>query len=110
MEEYLTSQEFCSRIKYSKQTVYNKIFKKEFVLGEHYIKPSRKKLLFIWSAIQAWMEGNQPPEDEAGTESTQEGNSDSDHCNLEVTTQEDRPSTPAKNPAVRDTPRSSINI
>jgi hypothetical protein len=32
------------------------ISKGEFILQEHYLKPRPKKILFKWSAIQAWME------------------------------------------------------
>ena len=57
-EEYLTMEELCQRIKFSKQTVYNWIYQGKFRLGLHYLKPSRKKVLFKWSAIKAWLEGN----------------------------------------------------
>jgi hypothetical protein len=63
MEEYLTTEELSARIKYSKQTLYNKIHDEEFVLGEHYVKPSRKKILFKWSAIQVWLEEPSSSED-----------------------------------------------
>ena len=54
--EYLTVDELSQRIKFSKQTLYNMISKGEFILQEHYLKPTPKKVLFKWSAIQAWME------------------------------------------------------
>jgi predicted DNA-binding transcriptional regulator AlpA len=57
-EEYLTMGELCQRIKFSKQTVYNWIYQSKFSLGVHYLKPSRKKVLFKWSAIKAWLEGD----------------------------------------------------
>lgn len=56
-EQYLTVKELSEKIKYSHQTIYNMIHKGCFVRGEHYIKPSRKKVLFLWSAICRWMEG-----------------------------------------------------
>ena len=56
MEEYLTAQELSHRIKFSKQTLYNLIYKGTLVLGKHYLKPTPKKILFKWSEIQLWME------------------------------------------------------
>lgn len=55
-EEYLTVAELSEKIKFSRQTIYNLIFKKEFILQQHYLKPRPKKILFKWSAIMAWME------------------------------------------------------
>ncbi|HOV88031.1 MAG TPA: helix-turn-helix domain-containing protein [Syntrophobacteraceae bacterium] len=55
MEEYLTIKELCERIKYERQTIYNLIHRGIFKLGEHFLKPSPKKILFRWSAIQAWL-------------------------------------------------------
>ena len=56
-EQYLTVKELSAKIKYSHQAIYNMIHNGVFVRGEHYIKPSRKKVLFLWSAICRWMEG-----------------------------------------------------
>lgn len=56
MEEYLTVNELCDRLKFARQSIYNLIHKKAFILGRHYLKPSPKKVLFKWSAIQEWME------------------------------------------------------
>ncbi|MBF0509141.1 MAG: helix-turn-helix domain-containing protein [Deltaproteobacteria bacterium] len=55
MDEYLTVDELCRRIKFAKQTIYNLIHRKSFIAGKHYIKPSPKKILFKWSEIQAWL-------------------------------------------------------
>lgn len=55
MEEYLTVKELSSRIKFSKQSLYNIIHKGGFILGKHYLKPTPKKILFKWSEIQTWM-------------------------------------------------------
>jgi predicted DNA-binding transcriptional regulator AlpA len=55
-EEYLDMNELCNRIKYKKQTIYNKIYKKEFIIGKHYKKPSKKKLLFILPEIENWLD------------------------------------------------------
>ena len=54
-EEYLTVEELSQKIKFSKQTIYNLIYKKEFILKKHYLKPRPKKILFIWSAVKEWM-------------------------------------------------------
>jgi excisionase family DNA binding protein len=54
-EEYLTVDELAARIKFSRQTLYNLIHKGTFVRGRHFLKPTPKKILFKWSAIQAWM-------------------------------------------------------
>jgi hypothetical protein len=55
MEEYLTTDELCGRIKYQKQTIYNLIHRKVFVAGKHFLKPTPKKILFKWSEIQTWI-------------------------------------------------------
>lgn len=54
-EEYLTVPELSARIKFPRQSLYNLIHKGTFVLGKHFLKPTPKKILFKWSAIQAWM-------------------------------------------------------
>ena len=56
MEEYLTVNELSARIKFSKQTLYNLIYKGTFIIGKHYLKPRPKKILFKWSEIHKWME------------------------------------------------------
>ena len=55
MEEYLTIDELSSRIKFSRQSLYNLIYKGTFILGKHYLKPTRKKILFKWSEILNWL-------------------------------------------------------
>ena len=55
MEEFLTVTELSSKIKIARQTLYNLIYKKEFILGKHYLKPTPKKILFIWGEIEKWM-------------------------------------------------------
>jgi predicted DNA-binding transcriptional regulator AlpA len=65
MEEYLTTEELCDRIKYQRQTIYNLIHRRVLVPGKHFLKPSPKKILFRWSAIQAWIGENPCPPDEA---------------------------------------------
>ncbi len=59
METYLTVKQLSNMIKMAPQTIYNKIHKNEFQLGIHYLKPSRKKILFKESAITNWLNGGQ---------------------------------------------------
>lgn len=56
-DTYLTITELSDRIKYSKQSIYNLIHKKILVQQVHFFKPTPKKLLFKWDAIQNWIEG-----------------------------------------------------
>ncbi len=72
MEEYLTVKELSARIKLAKQTIYNMIHKKEFVLNKHYYKPKAKIILFKWSAIEKWLEGDNPDLNESNPYPTQE--------------------------------------
>ena len=90
MEEYLTIPELCGRIKYSKQSIYNMIYRKVFILNKHYVKPTPKKILFLWSAVKEWLE--------------QEGNDSAIPCEdtAEIIA-------PAK-PPTQDKPKSFINI
>ena len=68
MEEYLTVAELSKRIKFSKQSIYNLINKKIFIIGKHYLKPRPKKILFKWSEIMAWMEQRAEPISEEPTD------------------------------------------
>ena len=54
-DELLTVEELCERIKYKRQSVYNLIYRGQFVLGHHFLKPSSKKILFKWSAVSDWL-------------------------------------------------------
>ena len=95
MEEYLTVNELSAKIKYSKQSLYNLIYKKYFVLGKHYFKPTPKKILFKWPEIQAWIEGT--ADQNAGTPANQPRN--------QTTFDKKIGDHPTEN-----TPKSSINI
>ena len=55
VEEYLTVNELSNRIKFSRQSLYNLIHRKTFILGKHYLKPTPKKILFRWSSIRVWL-------------------------------------------------------
>ncbi len=59
MTEYLTINELAARIKFSRQSIYNLIYKKVLVQQTHYFKPSPRKLLFKWSAMKDWIEGKE---------------------------------------------------
>ena len=52
---YLTTDELSKKIKYAEQTLYNAIHSQVFQLGVHFIKPSRKKILWIWPEIEKWL-------------------------------------------------------
>jgi len=69
MEEYLTVKELSDKIKFSKQSLYNLIHKKTFVLGKHYLKPTPKKILFKWSKIRKWMGDDLHPDEDQVSES-----------------------------------------
>jgi hypothetical protein len=58
MEEYLTTIELSRRIKMAPGTIRNMVCQKKFIKGIRYIKPTSRKLLFIWSGIQAWLRGD----------------------------------------------------
>lgn len=62
MEEYLTAKELAARIKMAPGTVRNLVWQKVLTEGIHYLKPTPRKVLFIWSAIEAWLHGNYPKE------------------------------------------------
>ena len=55
MEEYLTTKELSDRIKMAPGTIRNLVWKKTFVEDIHYVKPTGRKLLFVWSNCQAWL-------------------------------------------------------
>ena len=60
-ERYLTLEQLSEVTHYKKQSLYNMIHKGVFECGKHYLKPSSKKILFRWSAIQEWL-GEELPE------------------------------------------------
>lgn len=55
--EYLTVSELSQRIKYTEQSIYNLICSGTFKEGEHFFKPTAKKVLFKWQAVINWIEG-----------------------------------------------------
>ena len=64
MEEFLTTKELSTRIKMASGTIRNLVWKNEFQENIHYVKPTKRKLLFVWSAIEAWLYGK--PADNSG--------------------------------------------
>ena len=57
MDEYLTINELSSRIKMTPGTIRNLVWKNHLLESVHYVKPTPRKLLFIWSAMEAWLHG-----------------------------------------------------
>jgi hypothetical protein len=55
MEEYLTTTELSYRIKMAPGTIRNLVWKNEFKEHIHYVKPTPRKILFLWNAIEAWL-------------------------------------------------------
>jgi hypothetical protein len=59
MEEYLTTDELSLRIKMVPGTIRNLVWKDVFQENIHYVKPTPRKILFIWSRIEAWLYGKE---------------------------------------------------
>jgi len=55
MEEYLTTYELSKRIKMAPGTIRNLVWKNRLIKDVHYLKPTSRKLLFVWSEMQAWL-------------------------------------------------------
>lgn len=58
MEEYLTTVELSERIKMAPGTIRNLVWKNELKENVHYLKPTSRKLLFVWSEVQQWLYRN----------------------------------------------------
>lgn len=70
-EVYLTPEQVRNLLNYrNRQSVYNNIHNKTFVLGVHYFKPTPKKILFKASAIKDWVEGSSSISDNPSEKST----------------------------------------
>ena len=67
MEEYITTRELSLRIKMAPGTIRNLVWRNQFKENIHYIKPTPKKLLFIWSGVQGWLHGESPVAPEGQT-------------------------------------------
>ena len=55
MEHYLTTKELSDKIKMTPGTIRNLVWKKELKENVHYVKPTPRKILFVWSAIEGWL-------------------------------------------------------
>lgn len=55
MENYLTTKELSKRIKMAPGTIRNLVWKKEFKENVHYVKPTPRKILFVWSEVESWL-------------------------------------------------------
>jgi len=55
MEEYLTTKELSQRIKMAQGTIRNLVWQKMLIENIHYVKPTSRKILFLWSAIELWL-------------------------------------------------------
>ena len=77
MNELITCEELCLRLKLKRQTIYNMIYRKEFVKNKHYFKPTNGILLFDWDAIKEWLRGTDSNKDGIGNKSEKKSDSDS---------------------------------
>ena len=58
---YLTTEELSERIKYDPRTIRQQLKDSVLLEGKHYIKPfGRRKILYLWEAIEAEMLSLQP--------------------------------------------------
>jgi predicted DNA-binding transcriptional regulator AlpA len=53
--EYLSINALSDRIGYAVKTIYNLVSRDIFKEGVHYFKPTKRKLLFYWPAIEQWI-------------------------------------------------------
>lgn len=58
MEEYLTTIELSQRIKMAPGTIRNLVWKNKLKKDIHYLKPTSRKLLFVWSEMKTWLHGD----------------------------------------------------
>ena len=70
MEEYLTTKELSARIKMAEGTIRNLVWKRVLRENIHYVKPTPRKLLFVWREIEAWLHGGFPLPGEKSAETT----------------------------------------
>ena len=60
MHEYITTLELSQRIKLAEGTIRNMVCQGIFVKGVHYVKPSSRKLLFLWQEVESWLHRDDP--------------------------------------------------
>jgi hypothetical protein len=63
-EEYLTITEVAERLKNKPKTIKNKMASGIFRKGVHYFSPQGLGPRFKWSAVVAWLEQSQEPQNE----------------------------------------------
>lgn len=61
IEEFLTTTELSKRIKMAPGTIRNLVWRNAFVENVHFVKPTPRKLLFVWSAMENWLRGDCNP-------------------------------------------------
>lgn len=59
MEKYLTTKELSKLIKMNPGSVRNLVYKNELKENIHFVRPTPRKILFVWSAIEAWLRGEE---------------------------------------------------
>ena len=59
MEEYLTVKELSSRIKMAPGTIRNLVWKGVLLENIHFVRPTPRKILFVWNRIEAWIHGKE---------------------------------------------------
>ena len=62
MEEYLTTNELSRRIKMAPGTIRNLVWQNRLLENIHYVKPTPRKLLFLWSRVEHWLLSSVDPE------------------------------------------------
>lgn len=62
-KEYLSLEELVERIPYRPQTIRNLMCRGVLLEGVHYFKPTQRKVVFKWSAIRRWIEGESRQQD-----------------------------------------------
>lgn len=59
---YVTTEELAERIKYDARTIRERLKDSVLIEGKHYIHPfGRRKILYIWEAIEADLQGSYAP-------------------------------------------------
>ena len=59
-EEYVTTDELAGRIKMAPGTIRNLVWKQQLKKNIHYLKPTPRKLLFVWSRVEEWLHQETP--------------------------------------------------
>jgi hypothetical protein len=58
--EYVSIRDLCRRIPYREGTIRNLMSQGQLHLGVHYLKPHHGRIVFVWSAMRAWLAGRGP--------------------------------------------------